>query len=278
MEKALFTLILMGSIMLGCPHAPVRPSPGDDPNPGDRSGNGECERDRDCKKICGDIFKVRADKQVCLEDLPIQQVELLEKVYDVLSEPSERDLKEMDLDSLQVLLSISIKPVETAADRMSQTETKKTLAWLGENNKAAEIIQKKDKDFNILKNLLKNINLDAETALSAPIDRGDNFIEIAADKKNKVALAWVHEYFEEICSDDPDYTKCVFKDHYCVLKLNGEAEEYYLGYELFDKILEDVLQEARPSSPPSWWDERVDIDEIDTWLGDNDVCGQAEFS
>ena len=278
MEKTLLILVLMVSVLMGCPPPPGGPGPGDEPDPGDRSGNGECERDRECKDICDDIFKVRADKKVCLEELPVRQVELLEKVYDVLSEPSERDLKEMDLDSLQVLLSVSIKPVEKAMDRMNETETKKTLAWLAENDKAVEIIKRKDRDFNILKNLLKNINADIDAALSNSIDRGDNFIEIAADKKNKMALAWVHEYFEEDCNNAANYNECVFKDHYCELDLNGEAEEYYLGYELFDKLLEEILEEARPSSPPAWWDERMDIDEIDTWLGANDVCGQADFS
>ena len=278
MEKALFIFILMGSVMLGCPPAPSGPGPGDDDDPGDRLGKGECAEDRDCKEICGDIFKIRADKNVCLKELPIRQVELLEKVYDVLSEPSENDLKTMNLDSLQVLLSVSVKPVEAAADRIDETETKKMLTWLAENDEAVEIIKKKDKDFNILKNLLKNINSDVDMALGAPIDRGDNFIEIAADKRNKMALAWIHEYFEEDCSDASSYNKCVFKDHYCGLDLNSEAEEYYLGYELFDKLLESILEEARPSNPPSWWDERVAIDDIDTWLGVNDVCGQADFS
>ena len=277
MEKTLFIFIVVGSLIMSCTPTPRGHGPRGG-GPGDRGADGECAEDDDCKDICEDIFKDRSDKNTCLEKLPIKQVELLEEVYDVLKEPSEDDLKRMDLDSLQVLLGVSTEPVEEAFDRIDETETKKVLTWLAKDDKAVGVIQKKDRDFKILKNLLENIDSDVDAALSDAISRGDSFIEIAADKKNDMALGWVHEFFEEDCGNSSDYNKCVFKDHYCDLSLNSEAEEYYLGYKPFDELLKEVLEEAIPSNPPSWWDDRTDIDDIDTWLGSNDVCGQADFS
>lgn len=277
MEKTLFTFIIVGSFIMSC--VPVLPGPSmEDGGPVDQGVDGECAKDKSCKDICGDIFKDRSDKNNCLEKLSIRQVELLEEVYDVLKEPSADDLERMDLDNLQVLLGVSTEPVETVLDHIDEKETKKVLTWLARDSKATEVIQEKDEELKILKNLLGNIDSDVDVALSAAISKGDSFIEIAADKENDVALGWVHEFFEEDCGDSSSYNQCVLKDHYCDLSLNSEAEEYYLVYKPFAELLEEVLKEAIPSNPPSWWDDRTDIDDIDTWLGPNDVCDQADFS
>ena len=278
----MFILFAVGFFLAGC-QTDVNVNP---PSPDDGDGGGEeivssgaCAKDKDCKDACGDIFKHRANKKQCLDKLPVRQVELLQGVYDILKKPSENALNKMKLDDLQVLLGISTEPFETLAGRMSATEAKRTLNWLAKNNDPVEVVKKEDGEFKILKELLKKVNTDADTALSAPISRGNNFIEVATDEDNDLALAYVHEFFEDDCGSASNYEECVFKNHYCDLDLNDDTEESYLGYPPFDSLLEEVLETARPTTgAPSWWTERTDIDDIDTWLGANDVCGKADFS
>ena len=280
--KKIFVLLAAGLFMAGCTENAGYTPPDSDGDDGGEEivSSGDCAKDKDCKDTCGDIFKHRKDKKYCLDELPVRQVELLQEVYDILKKPSERGLDEMDLDNLQVLLGVSTEPFETLAGRMSASEVKKTLSWLGKNSEPVEIVKEADGDFKILKELLKKVNANEDTALSAPIGKGDNFIETAAEEENDKALAYVHEFFEHDCDDASDYTKCVFKDHYCDLDIDDDTEEYYLGYAPFDNLLEDVLENNRPSTgAPSWWDTRMDIEDLDTWQSSpNDVCGAADFS
>ena len=278
MEKILryFTFILMGIAITGCPEVPNGSV--DSESGGAVAASGECAEDEDCEEMCDDIFKRRADKEKCLETLPIRQVELLKEIHEILSEPSEDDLESINLDDLQVLLDISVEPAETLAGKMNATEAKKVLTWLAKSDEAVEVVKKKDKEFKVFKALLGKLNSNVNTALGAPISKGDNFIEVAVDESNDKALDWVHSLFEEDCDDASNYNKCIFKDHYCHLDLKDDAEEYYLGHESFEGILEEVLENARPTGV-SWWSESTDIDDIDTWLSaPHDVCGMANFS
>lgn len=280
MERLLLVLVLVGFIGVSCGRRPVpRDYEPRDGQPGDRPVSfGECAKDEECAEICEDIFGHRADRKACLEELPVRKAESVQEVYEVLNKPSGRDLDSLNLGSFEVLLNISIEPVETAAKRMEEPEAKDFLAWVAKNSKAARAIKNKDRKFNIFKNLVAHINSDVDEALSASIYRGDNFIEVAANAKNNEALDWVDRFFDEDCGSSSNYNECMFKNHYCDLALDSEAEYYYFSFPPFYTLLEEVLEEARPSYPPSWWGERVDVDEVDTWLGTGDVCGQAEFS
>ena len=278
----IFALFTAGFVLAACQpdnNFSPPPSPEDDDGGKEISSSGACAKDDDCKDTCGDIFKHRLDKKYCLDELPVRQVELLQEVYDILKKPSENALGKMQLDNLQVLLGVSTEPFETLAGRMSATEAKKVLTWLAGNDDPVEVVEKNDGEFKILKAVLKKVNADADRALSAPISKGDNFIEIATDEKNDMALAYVHEFFEDDCSDASDYEKCVFKDHYCDLDLNERTEESYLGYGPFDSLLEEVLENNRPTSAPEWWAENTDIENLDTWQSSpHNVCSTADFS
>lgn len=241
--------------------------------------SGPCSENRDCEEICDDIYEHRPDKNRCVKELPVRQVELLEEVYDTLN----RDINREDLDKitpndLQILMYISVDPVITLASRMNAAEAKEVLTWLAESKEPVEIFKVEDKKLKILKALLAGLNENKTLALNTPISKGDRFIEIALDKGNYTAVDWVHAFFDEDCGPVNNYTECVFKDHYCNLTLNTRAESSYFEYDPFSELLEKVLEDARPSSPPLWWNDGVDMDDLDTWLDDpHNVCAAAEF-
>lgn len=240
--------------------------------------SGSCLESKDCKKICDTIYRHRATKALCVNELPVKQVELLEEVYVILKEPLRKDLDEINSDDLQVFLGIAVEPATALINRMSQAEARETLTWLAKNKTSAGIFKNWDKRFKILKAVLRKIHQDPDRALSAPIYKGDNFIEISVEKRNDRTVDWVHDFFDEDCGTVNNYTECMFKEHYCNLDLNSRTESSYFEYDPFLELLEHTLDDARPPSAPPWWNERVDIDNLDSWLDEpHNVCNAAEF-
>ena len=207
------------------PQAPLTGQPGQDPifqKANEKHGlSGSCSESRDCQEICNNIYKHTADKTKCINELPVKQVELLEEAYVILGDPLKESLKQIPPDNLQVLMGVTVEPVVTLINQMSQGEAREILTWLAEDKKAVTVFKSLDRRFEVLKALLGKLHRDPDKALSAPINKGNNFIEIAVEKKNDGAVDWVHEFFDEDCGIVSDHTKCVFKEHYCNLELNS---------------------------------------------------------
>ncbi|MCY4513102.1 MAG: hypothetical protein OXB86_05385 [Bdellovibrionales bacterium] len=240
--------------------------------------SGPCSGNSDCKEICDIIYKYQPDKDKCVQRLPVKQVELLEEAYAILKNPHRNDLNKLPPETLLVLLGITVEPVVTLINRGSQIQVKELLIWLAENKTFSEIFRNADKKFKILKELLIKLHTDPHQALSASLYKGSNFIEMAVKKNNNSAVDWVHDFFDKECDAVTNYTECLFKDHYCHLKLNPRTENYYFGYDPFLELLKDTLETAKPSSAPLWWNENVDIDNVDSWLDDpHNICKAAEF-
>ena len=243
-----------------------------------------CEGDKDCEEICDDIYNRRADRSDC-EELPIKQVERLETVYEVFEDPDEDDLEDLNLDDLKVLMNISIQPIDNLVGKMNPAEVKDVLIWLAKTEDAAEVFESEDREFKILKALLEELDgNDASSfrpivALNKSLESGDRFLEIATDEDNEVAVEWIHDLFEELCGSNSEYTKCIFNDHYCTLNMNTDTEESYFGYSFFEKLLDTVLEEHRPSSSiPAWWTTSTESDDLDRWkTTPHDVCSEADF-
>ena len=245
----------------------------------EHGSSGLCSESSECKEICDIIYKHQQDKDTCVQKLPVKQVELLDEVYVNLKEPDKESLKKLPSNDLLVLLSINIEPVVTLINRGSQIKVREILTWLAEKKTFSEIFKKADRRFTILKALLKKLNTDPNQALSVPIYNGKNFIEISVEENNEPAIDWVHEFFDEDCDPASNSAECIFKDHYCHLRLNPRSENYYFGYGPFLDLLKYTLGEARPShDAPLWWSENVDIDDIDSWLDEpHNICQVAEF-
>ena len=240
--------------------------------------SGSCAESEDCQVICNNIYKNSEDKTKCINELPVKQVELLEETYILLEDPYREGLNKINPDNLQVLMGITVEPVVTLFNQMSQVEAREILTWLAESKKFMPVFKSRDRRFKVFKAILGKIHGDPDKALSASIKKGDNFIEIAVEKKNYGVVDWIHEFFEEDCGTVNDHVKCIFKEHYCNLKLNSRTENSYFAYNPFFKLLERTLKEARPASPPDWWNENTGLDDLDSWLSEpHNVCAVAEF-
>ena len=244
----------------------------------EHGSSGSCFENEDCQIICKNIYKDSVNKTKCINNLPVTQVNLLEGTYVTLEDPHRESLNQINPDNLQVLMGVAVEPVVTLINQMSQVEAGEILNWLAESKTATPVFKSMDRRFEIFKALLGKFNGDPDKALSSSINKGNNFIEIAVEKKNYKALDWVHEFFEEDCRIVSDHRKCVFKEHYCNLELNSRTENSYFAYNPFFELLKRTLKEARPASPPGWWHEHVVLDDLDSWLNEpHNVCAAAEF-
>ena len=84
----------------------------------------------------------------------------------------------------------------------------------------SKLFKDRDDDFQILDELLENLDDDTVEALVRTINgSGDSFLEIAIENNNEEALIWMHEYFIEGGSNDYNIScsnndECIF-DKYC---------------------------------------------------------------
>lgn len=249
-------------------------------------GTGECDRDRRCEEICNDLFHSFNHRAKC-EELSITDVERMEEVFRVLEDPDTDDLRALDLEDLERLLNISLNPLETAIGRMTQTEKNKFLVWMALDVEATDLLEAKEVNFEILKELFGTIKGVIVNDLNSNIGGGDTFIELALETENEVALEWIHDFFGNICNRESNEQRCIFEDFYCELSLNGDAEEEYFDYEFFEDLLNEILVKERKTtgsitgcssliSPDCWWqpDGDTDAGDLDRWKSSrHNVCG-----
>ena len=210
-----------------------------------RHGGGDCAGDDDCEEICDDIYNRRRDKEDC-EKLSSRQVELLLDVYETLERPKEDDLEDIDLDDFDVLVNISIEPLDGIVGKYTRREAKEVLIWLASNEEAAKVFKKEDDDHNILEKIFEEVHNDELEALKASLEGGDNFMDLAVDSSNVEAAEWIHEFMEEkICTGgNIESSACLKK--YCELaeSMKSDFAEDMLEFEFFEEYLEDIIEEG----------------------------------
>ena len=243
----------------------------------------ECSTDEDCEEICDDIFDRRKDKEDC-EELPIAQVQRFEDLYETLKDPDEEGLRDINLEDLEVLMNVSIEPIDDVVKGLSRREVEDVLSWIAEEETVANLFEKEDDDFAILEALLKAIHNDVLPALNRTISDEDrfSFVELALDQENETALEWINDFFEEECDGEDNTDKCVFKTHYCALDIDKDLIDDYFDHGFFTSLLDDILENNRPAdddNPPAWWEEDLEADDLESWQGgENDVCSHGDFS
>ena len=176
-----------------------------------------CEDDSACAQICDDIFSRRRFKDECT-DLSTVSVGKIKKVVDVLNDPDEDNLENMELEALRLLLSINVRPLEKAVDGWNPGKQKNFLAWLAQEPMATEIIAKFD-NFEIFEELFGSNKTNIISKLNQSIEARDSFVEVALEEGNETALEWIQELFGEQC--DPvanedqkqGYEECIFKQY-----------------------------------------------------------------
>ena len=206
-----------------------------------------CSADSDCRKLCDDIYNRRKDREDC-EALPSRQVEVLKEVYDILEDPDFDELDALDTDDFDVLINITIEPLDKLAGKYSPSEAKEVLRWIAEKSDVASVFQKEDDDFDILKDLLKELNKgEIEDALKTSIYGGKNFLDLVVDSGNDEAGEWIHSLMEDhVCNDFTggiNSEECLRE--YCQIAddMKDDYAEELPDFEYFGDYLEGIIDD-----------------------------------
>ncbi len=216
----------------------------DDDEDDDDEDEDQCRNKKSCVKRCKAIYKSSRDETRCGR-LSEDEVEDLEDVFEVLEDPTEDDLEDLDVEDLKKFLKVSNTPLERESNRYSSADAKAFLFYIAENDEVAEVLRSEDSGFEILDNLLEELDEDTVEALVDRLGRGnDSFMETIIEYENLEALAWVHEYLEDgtngynaNCNGND---RCIF-DKYCRMADELDASERRDLYETgdFEDFLED---------------------------------------
>jgi len=203
----------------------------------------DCSGNPECKATCDDIYRTSLGRKKCIRGLSTTAVGKINEVVEVLKSQSQRQIEQlqnMNLQALELLLSLDYEPLKEVVARGSFAANKRLATWLAGNREVTEIVASADSDFEILKDLFGSSESAIIASLNKSIDSGDSFIEIALEEGNDAALEWLHDFFGDECEGEDKYEKCVFKRYYCELSLSDGFEEDYFDYGFFEDILDAV--------------------------------------
>ncbi len=114
-------------------------------------GKGTC--DKNCRKICDDIF---SDAEEDCYKFSESLVQSFKKLLDNVKEWKDtNDTNDLNLSALECMLDLEDKGFVSAVKQMSSSSAKRFLAYISENEAPAQILYKEDNEFNIIKQLLK---------------------------------------------------------------------------------------------------------------------------
>ena len=258
---------------------------------GTRRSGRACEdedRDHECKDLCKEMYRRIGDRDDC-EEQSVAQIEVLFDVYELLEEPDEDELDEIDAEDFDVYLNISISSLDDLVDDWNSRESREFLYWLINNEAAAKVFEKEDDDYKtftaILKNI-KNFSPDSETwePFITKIEDG-KLMEVAIDSGNEHVIEWFMDYIDDENNDCDD--ESVSRDCFAVYCKIGDGidddfMEDWLGFDNFESYIEDIIDDKINSADGtgddangSGWEygdddgEFEDIGDIsDDWVGD----------
>ena len=215
---------------------------------GRRVRKGECEDDRSCERMCDDIYSSSRDRRDC-QDMSIAIVERLKDVFDALEDGDFDELEGIDPDDLDLLVSVSVDPLEDVIRDYGRREARDMATWLAENPDIVNVFEKEEDDYGLFEDLFKEIDSDILKGFGREnIASGDSFIELAVDSNNDAALEWVHGYLEDKPCDNADERELCVLSKYCELDLVGRAKGDLATTENFEDFLEDLIEEANRGS------------------------------
>ena len=210
-----------------------------------RHSGRDCEGDSECEDMCDEIYDRRGDKEDCRE-LAITQVEALLDVYESLKKPTDRNLRDIDLDDFDVLVNISIEPLDGLVGRYTSRQAKDVLVWLATDNEAAEVFKKEDEDLTLLEAIFAEIHSDEKEALKDSLEGGDTFLDLAVNSRNEPAAEWIHEFIEErVCTErNVESARCL--KIYCEIAkaMRPDNAEDMIRFDFFEEYLEDIIEEG----------------------------------
>ena len=180
---------------------------------------GDEAKGHECISLCREIYKRRDDRDDC-EDLTVPQVYALADVYDVLEDPDEDALRELDVEDVKVFLNLSIAGLDNLIREYSKNDAKNVLTWIAEDEDIAEELEDGDDDSKTLEKLLLKISKFSETDVEKPfgveIDSDLTLFELAFNADNESAVDWFLYYVfdksnhcAEDVGDDGNDIECI---------------------------------------------------------------------
>ena len=208
-------------------------------------------RGHDCKDQCRDIYTRRGDKEDC-EELSVSQVEVLHELHELLEDPDDDALAEIDDEDFDVYLNISIDPLDKLIGRYSKKEAREFLIWLIESESSANVFEKEDEDFKAFENLLENIsgNISGTTIYEpflAKLDGSDKVMEVAIESGSEEIIEWFMDFINEKnsdCEEDEEDVDC-FK-MYCKIgdDIDSDYRDDWIGFEQFEDYIDGIIEEG----------------------------------
>ena len=229
-------------------------------HPEDRAGG--CDRDSACRSKCQEIFTSGSTRRECYAH-SVNAVNQMHDVFNKLNNPTAGNLNairsSIKLRYLKVLLNISISEALGSLDAWSDAQYKVAWNWLAVNSTVVDVFFKAEMEqdnrhalehfFTITEGetaVVERLN----TSLTTATD-GDNIVDIMLERRNERGLVWVHDMLSSINSDDK---LSIFRS-YCAITFHDRNSEKYFDYTFFRDLLDVILQDQRPGSPPDWWTE-----------------------
>jgi len=253
-----------------------------------------CLENQKCEAICDDIYTRKNEREDCY-DLSYAQVQRFEFIYDTLKRPSLRDLEKIDVaenGDFDIFVNIDIRSLQTVIGRYKQKQAEEVLTWIAKHEDVALIFQKEDTDYQILDDLLKELSRDSFDALGENIKSSDNFMDVAVEANNELALEWIHDYLtdeHEDCKSNNQNKREKCLTDYCDLGrlMDDDNSDALMDFEYFQEYLEEIIDDgingdddtadgdARPARGK--WDNDPEsdnyIEDIDHLLDWTMLCG-----
>jgi len=216
-----------------------------------RFPGGDCEdqaRDAECREQCKEMYRRRGDREDC-EALTVQQVVEMFRLWELLEDPREDDLKGFDSDIFDLYLNISIDSLDDLIEDYKPSDAEEFLLWLLNDPDNAKIFIKEDNDYNSLDDLLNELeSFDSDDIYKPFLENvdGDKFMELVVASGEEFIVEWFHNFINErnsACEYNTESKGCL--KIYCIIGdgIDRDNRGDWTRYEVFEKYLEDIIDE-----------------------------------
>ena len=159
-----------------------------------------CKDDRDCREVCEDVYD-EDDEQVwnrktCME-LRYETAVQFKDILDIIKEPYNSSLKNVDEKAFSKFLDVSLAPWVTATNRLKNSEAEALLVWIAREERIGTAIAKAYENYEIGYDLFEGVeNLFDEIGQCDDAIAGEkSFADIACAEENHPAMA----IYEAVC-------------------------------------------------------------------------------
>ena len=217
-------------------------------------------RNHRCKDQCRTMYRRTNDKEDC-EELAVEQIVRLMDVHDILKRADDEELRNIDLEDLEVYLNVSIAGFDDLIRDYRSSEAKDVLVWIANNDEIADILRDEDEQYKTLEQLLKTLGSFSSSELEDPFTRNINrgtLFEVAIDARNESAVNWFMEYIFNVsnsCNNDDEVSIGCFT---VICKIGDEFEDEdflrdWFGFSNFENYIEDIIEgKINAGGDPKW--------------------------